>query len=233
MVMPVVIERAGNGAERAYDLPSRLLKDRIVLVESGVDDQMAHEVIAQLLYLDSISAEPIRMIINSPGGSVHSGLAIADTMEQCRSPIQTECRGLAASMGCFLLASGTPGLRYATRRASIMAHQVSSGTQGHVIDQRISLKHTEALNETLMGELAVMVGEEFDQFMYDCDRDKWMTAIEARDYGKLGFIDGVIGIDVGNVKGNVDALKKGATAKPKAKVNRKQKGANNDQEAGA
>lgn len=232
MVMPVVIERAGNGAERAYDLPSRLLKDRIILVEGGVDDRMAHEVIAQLLYLDSISADPIRMIINSPGGSVHSGLAIADTMEQCRSPIQTECRGLAASMGCFLLASGTPGLRYATRRASIMAHQVSSGTEGHVIDQRISLKHTEALNETLMGELAVMVGEKFVQFMHDCDRDKWMTALEARDYGSLGFIDGVIGIDVGTVAPGRETMKKGA--KPKAAPKRKAKAkGTTDEEASA
>ena len=154
MVMPVVIERSGNGAERAYDLPSRLLKERIILLEGGVDDQMAHEVMAQLLYLDSIDDTPIRMIINSPGGSVHAGLAIADTMEQCRSPIQTECRGLAASMGCFLLACGTPGMRYATRRASIMAHQVSSGTRGHIEDQRMAFLHTESLNETLMGELA-------------------------------------------------------------------------------
>ena len=219
MVMPVVIERSGNGAERAYDLPSRLLKERIILLEGGVDDQMAHEVMAQLLYLDSIDDTPIRMIINSPGGSVHSGLAIADTMEQCRSPIQTECRGLAASMGCFLLACGTPGMRYATRRASIMAHQVSSGTRGHIEDQRMAFLHTESLNETLMGELAEKVGMKYDQFMLDCNRDKWMSAIDARDYGKTGFIDGVIGIDAGKVDPKLSHLVKGA--KPATKKGKK------------
>ena len=219
MVMPVVIERSGNGAERAYDLPSRLLKERIILLEGGVDDQMAHEVIAQLLYLDSIDDTTIRMIINSPGGSVHSGLAIADTMEQCRSPIQTECRGLAASMGCFLLACGTPGMRYATRRASIMAHQVSSGTRGHIEDQRMAFLHTESLNETLMGELAEKVGMKYDQFMLDCNRDKWMSAIDARDYGKTGFIDGVIGIDAGKVDPKLAHLVKGA--KPATKKGKK------------
>ena len=219
MVMPVVIERSGNGAERAYDLPSRLLKERIILLEGGVDDQMAHEVMAQLLYLDSIDDTPIRMIINSPGGSVHSGLAIADTMEQCRSPIQTECRGLAASMGCFLLACGTPGMRYATRRASIMAHQVSSGTRGHIEDQRMAFLHTESLNETLMGELAEKVGMKYDQFMLDCNRDKWMSAIDARDYGKTGFIDGVIGIDAGKVDPKLAHLVKGA--KPAIKKGKK------------
>ena len=219
MVMPVVIERSGNGAERAYDLPSRLLKERIILLEGGVDDQMAHEVMAQLLYLDSIDDTPIRMIINSPGGSVHSGLAIADTMEQCRSPIQTECRGLAASMGCFLLACGTPGMRYATRRASIMAHQVSSGTRGHIEDQRMAFLHTESLNETLMGELAEKVGMKYDQFMLDCNRDKWMSAIDARDYGKTGFIDGVIGIDAGKVDPKLAHLVKGA--KPARKKGKK------------
>lgn len=197
-MMPVVIEQTHNG-ERAYDLPSRLLKDRIIMVDGGVDDNMARAVVAQLMYLDSQDDTLIRMKINSPGGSVHAGLAIADAMEQCRSPIQTECSGLAASMGCFLLACGTPGMRLATRRASIMAHQVSSGTQGHVADQRISFMHTEALNETLMGELAVMVGETDEQFMIDCDRDKWMTACEARDYGTQGFIDKVLGVDVGKV----------------------------------
>lgn len=198
-MMPVVIEQTNHG-ERAYDLPSKLLQERIILVDGGVDDQMAREVVAQLMYLDSMSDETIRMKINSPGGSVHAGLAIADQMEQCRSPIQTECSGLAASMGCFLLASGTPGMRLATRRASIMAHQVSSGTQGHVADQRIAFAHTEALNETLMGELAVMVDQDFKQFMFDCDRDKWMSAVEARDYGKAGFIDKVLGIDCGNTE---------------------------------
>lgn len=198
MMIPVVIEAEGN-SERMYDLPSRLMKDRIILVNGGVDENMALSVTAQLLYLDSVDSSPIKMYINSPGGSVHAGLAIVDTMHQCRSPIQTECRGIAASMGCFMLASGTPGYRFATRRASIMAHQVSAGNEGHVKDMKISFKHTEALNDTLMGELGTLVGQEYKQFMIDCDRDYWMTAVEARDYGKLGFIDQVIGIDCGKI----------------------------------
>jgi ATP-dependent Clp protease protease subunit len=196
MSMPVVIESVGN-SERMYDLPSKLLQNRIILLNGGVDEQMAKEAVAQLQYLDSVSDDNIRMYINSPGGSVHAGLAIADQMEQCRSKIQTVCQGYAASMGCFLLACGTPGLRFATRRAYIMAHQVSSGTGGHVMDQTISLQHTVALNQVLMGELAQMVGQDFKQFMIDCDRDKWMSAVDARDYGKNGFIDKVIGVDVG------------------------------------
>lgn len=191
-MIPVVIEQAGNGSERVYDLPSRLLKERIILVDGGVDEFMAKSVVAQLLYLDSVNQEPIKMLINSPGGSVHHGLAIVDTMEQCRSIIETECRGIAASMGCFILSCGTPGYRSATRRASIMAHQVSSGTQGHIQDQIISLKHSEHLNDTLMRELADNVGANFDQFMIDCARDKWMTAEQAKSYGSKGFIDFVV-----------------------------------------
>lgn len=191
-MIPVVIEQSGNGSERVYDLPSRLLKERIILLDGGVDDFMAKSITAQLLYLDSVNQDPIKIIINSPGGSVHAGLAIADTMEQCRSIIETECRGIAASMGCFLLAMGTPGYRSATRRASIMAHQVSSGTKGHVEDQMISLQHTIDLNKTLMGELAETVGIDYEQFMLDCNRDKWMTAEQAKSYGKKGFIDFIV-----------------------------------------
>ena len=218
-MMPIVIEQT-QGGERAYDLPSKLLQERIILVDGGVTDQMARAVVAQLIYLDSQSDELIRMKINSPGGSVHAGLAIADAMEQCRSPIQTECSGMAASMGCFLLACGTPGMRLATRRASIMAHQVSAGTEGHVHDMRISFAHTEALNTTLMGELAALVGQDYNQFMIDCDRDKWMNAVEARDYGKLGFIDKVLGIDCGNTAHNFFDAKL-VKAAPKAKKSAK------------
>lgn len=198
-MMPVVIEQGQNGQERAYDLPSRLLKDRIILLDGAFDDNMARAVVAQLLWLDSQSDEVIRIRINSPGGSVHAGLAIADTMEQCRSPIQTECFGMAASMGCYILASGTPGLRFASRRASVMAHQVSSGTQGHIEDQQISLAHTEELNDLLMGELADIVGVDFDRFMLDCRRDMWMMGTKARDYGTNGFVDQIIGLDCGNI----------------------------------
>lgn len=202
--IPVVIEQHGQH-ERVYDLASRLLKERIILLNGEVNEYMAHSAVAQLLWLDSQSDEPIIMRINSPGGSVHDGLAIADTMENCRSIIQTECCGLAASMGCFLLASGTPGYRFATRRASIMAHQVSSGTRGHIMDQIISLKHSEALNETLMGELANMVGQDYDQFMIDCNRDKWMSSDVAKNYGSKGFIDHII---VKNEKSVINAAKK-------------------------
>ena len=189
--MPIVIEKTADG-ERSYDLASRLLKERIILIDGGVDTNLAHVVSAQLLHLESQGSEDIVMYINSPGGSVHDGLKIADTMDLVRCDIKTICSGMGASMGCYLTAKGTPGKRFMTKSASLMAHQVSAGQQGHIADMRASFAHTEFLNTKLMGDLAEIVGMEYKQFMSDCDRDFWMTAQEARDYGKNGFIDGVI-----------------------------------------
>ncbi len=193
--MPAVYEEG----ERAYDLTARLLKERVILLDGPFTDEMARSVCAQLLFLDYQSDADIRIRINSPGGSVHAGLAIADTMEQCRSDIQTECFGMAASMGCYILSSGTPGKRFASRRASIMAHQVSSGTQGHIEDQKISLQHSEQLNDLLMAEIAESVGVPYEQFMLDHIRDGWYMGVQARDYGTKGFVDQIIGIDCGNI----------------------------------
>lgn len=188
--MPFVIERNERG-ERSYDLPSRLLESRIILIDSEVNTALAHTICAQLLYLDSISSDDIVIYINSPGGSVHDGLKIADQIELCRADVSTVCIGLGASMGCFLTSMGTPGKRFMTRRATLMAHQVSSGTQGLITDQKISLEHSLHLNKVLMTEMAERCGVSYEQIIKDCDRDKWMTAAEARDYGKKGFVDGV------------------------------------------
>lgn len=189
--MPIVIEKTADG-ERSYDLASSLLKSRIILIDGGVDTNLAHVVCAQLLHLESQGSEDIVMYINSPGGSVHDGLKIADMMDMVRCDIQTICSGMGASMGCYLTAKGTPGKRFMTKSASLMAHQVSAGQQGHIEDMRASFKHTDFLNDKLMGDLARIVGKDYKEFMYDCNRDFWMTAEEARDYGSNGFIDGVI-----------------------------------------
>lgn len=189
--MPFVIEKTADG-ERSFDLASALLKSRIILIDGGVDTNLAHVVCAQLLHLESQSSEDIVMYINSPGGSVHDGLKIADMMDFVRCDVQTICSGMGASMGCYLTAKGTPGKRFMTKSASLMAHQVSAGQQGHIADMRASFAHTEFLNNKLMGDLARIVGMDFDKFMQDCNRDFWMTSEEARDYGSTGFIDAVI-----------------------------------------
>lgn len=190
-IMPIVVEKSHEG-ERSYDLVSRLMKDRIILIDGGVNTNLAHVVSAQLLYLESQSSEDITMYINSPGGSVHDGLKIADTMDMIRCDVRTICSGMGASMGCYLTAKGTQGKRFMTKSASLMAHQVSAGQQGHIEDMRASFKHTDFLNDKLMGDLAKIVGKDYKEFMYDCNRDFWMTAQEARDYGTNGFIDAVI-----------------------------------------
>lgn len=191
-LMPMVIEQTANG-ERGYDIPSLLLRDRIVMVQGGVDDNMAYSIVAQLKYLDSIGDGDIEFQLHSPGGSVYAGLAIADQMRQCRSKITTICSGFAASMGCYLLAMGTPGQRYATQRAHIMAHQVITGNdRSSFPDLTVNYRHTDDLNKMLCGELADIVGVSHQQFFTDFDRDGWMTAEAARDYGTNGFIDGVI-----------------------------------------
>lgn len=189
--MPMVVEKVAGG-ERSYDLTSRLMKERMILIDGGVDTALAHVVCAQLLWLESQGSEDIVMYINSPGGSVHDGLKIADMMDMVRCDIKVICSGMGASMGCYLTAKGTKGKRFMTKNASLMAHQVSAGQSGHIEDMRASFKHTDFLNDKLMGDLSRIVGKEHEQFMLDCNRDFWMTAEEARDYGTDGFVDGVI-----------------------------------------
>lgn len=191
LTMPYVIERSSDG-ERSYDLASRLLQDRNIVIDAGFDSNMAHVVKLQLMYLDSRSADNIYMHINSPGGHVHDGLSIKDVSEMCRSKIVTIGSGLCASMGCYTLSTvGTEGMRLGTKRLSVMCHQVSSGTQGHIEDQLISLEHTKSLNVLLMSEIAERVGVSLDKLMEDARRDQWLNAEQALKYGKHGFIDGI------------------------------------------
>lgn len=205
----MVIERNAEGGERAYDLPSRLMKDRIIMIDTGVDEAFGAVVGAQLVYLDSRSDEDITMYITSPGGSVHTGLKVADAMEMARSDIRTICTGNAASMGCFLTTMGTAGKRLITRRGTLMAHQVSSGTKGLITDQKIALEHSDYLNKVLMSEMAERVGVSLDKLLKDCDRDFWMNAEQAMNYGKFGFVDGILTGKREAKTGKLEVLRRG------------------------
>ena len=155
--IPYVVEKV-NGAERTYDLASRMMQDRIIFLDTDFNDQMAHIIKQQLVWLDSQGSEPITFYISSPGGSVHAGLGIADIAKSCVSPIRTVVMGYAASMGCYTQSVvGTKGFRLGGKRSYFMCHQVSSGTQGLITDQKISLKHSDALNTLLTKEIAEAV----------------------------------------------------------------------------
>lgn len=185
----MVVEQTERG-ERAYDLFSRLLKDRIVFIGDPIDDHVANIAIAQLLFLER---EPphgadIDLYINSPGGSVTSGLAIYDVMQMLKCDIATICVGMAASMAAVLLAGGAKGKRYALPHARIMLHQVSGGYEGTVTDARIRLEEMNRAHETLMRLLAKHTGRDIDQVRRDCDRDYWMSAEEAREYGLIDVV---------------------------------------------
>lgn len=207
VLIPVVVEKSDNGSERSYDLPSRLMKDQIISIDEGVDENLAKVVGAQIMYLDSRKNKDILMYITSPGGSVHHGLKIADQMELARSDIRTICTGYAASMGCFLTTMGTPGKRLITRRGVLMAHQVSSGTKGLITDQKIALEHSEYLNNLLMSEMADRVGVSHAQLVKDCDRDYWLNPTEALNYGKFGFVDGIL-TGKRNADGKLEVLRR-------------------------
>lgn len=189
--MPYVVETVA-GQERTYDLASKMMQNRLIVVDSDFNDQMAHVIKLQLLYLDSVSNEPITMYITSPGGSVHAGLGIADVVSSMRSPLTTVVVGYAASMGCYTQSVlGTPGRRFAGARSFIMCHQVSSQTSGLITDQKISIKHSDRLNALLTSEIADAVGVDHETLLQDADRDLWLNAEEALNYGTKGFIDGI------------------------------------------
>ena len=189
MTIPFVIENSGRG-ERSYDIFSRLLKDRIVLLCDEVNDATASLICAQLLFLESQDPEKeIYMYINSPGGSVTAGMAIYDTMQFIAPPVATMCMGQAASMGAFLLAGGAKGMRYALPNSRIMIHQPSAGTQGQVTDMAIHLKRLETIKERMNRILADNCGKSVEQVTADCERDNFMTAQQALEYG---LIDKVI-----------------------------------------
>jgi ATP-dependent Clp protease protease subunit len=187
--IPIVIERDGRGNERSWDIYSRLLVDRIVFIGTPIDDQVANIVVAQLLFMQmSDPKKDIHMYINSPGGSVSSGLAIYDTMQYLTCDLNTYCIGQAASMGAVLLCAGTKGKRYALPNANIMIHQVLGGAEGQASDVEIRVKHMLKLKNTLNGILSKHTGKPVDQVERDCDRDNFMSAEEAKNYGLVDMV---------------------------------------------
>ena len=186
--IPYVIEQTGRG-ERSYDIYSRLLKDRIVFLGTEVEDGIANSIIAQLLFLESEDPEKdIHLYINSPGGSVTAGMAIYDTMQYIKSPVSTICVGLAASMAAVLLASGAKGKRLALPNAEVMIHQPSGGTRGQVTDIEIHTRNILKTRERLNRILARHTGQEVEAVARDTDRDNFMTAEEALQYGLIDRI---------------------------------------------
>ena len=188
-LVPMVIEQTSRG-ERSYDIFSRLLNDRIIMLNGQVDDASASLIVAQLLYLEGQDPEKdISFYINSPGGSVSAGMAIYDTMQYVKCDVSTICIGMAASMGAFLLSAGTKGKRYALPNAEVMIHQPLGGAQGQASDILISARHIERTRENLNKILSQNTGKPLEQIAVDTDRDNWMTAAEAQEYG---IIDKVI-----------------------------------------
>ena len=182
-LIPMVVEKSAGG-ERAYDIYSRLLKDRIVFVGGEIDDNMANAVVAQLLFLQAQDSEKeVSMYINSPGGSVTAGLAILDTMKMVKCPVATYCVGQASSMGAILLASGDKGRRYALPHARIMVHQPWGGAQGKASDIEITAREILRLKEMLNGILAEAAGKTLESVTNDTDRDHFMSAEEAKSWG--------------------------------------------------
>jgi len=187
--VPYVVEQTNRG-ERSYDIFSRLLNDRIIMLSEEVNDTTASLIVAQLLYLEAQDPDKdIQFYINSPGGSVTAGMAIYDTMQYIKCDVSTICIGLAASMGAFLLSAGTKGKRYALPNAEIMIHQPSAGTQGQITDMAIHLKRLETIKGRMNRILAANTGKELDEVTAACERDNFMSAGEAQAFG---LIDKVI-----------------------------------------
>lgn len=187
-LIPTVIEQSSRG-ERAYDIYSRLLKDRIVMLSGPIDDAVANSVIAQLLFLDAQDPDKdIYLYINSPGGSVSAGLAIFDTMNFINADVQTIVIGMAASMGAFLLAAGEKGKRYALPNAEVMIHQPLGGAQGQATEIEIAAKHILKTRDTLNKILAERTGQTLKVIARDTDRDNYMSAEEAVKYGLVDAI---------------------------------------------
>ena len=187
--VPYVIEQTGQG-ERSYDIFSRLLKDRIIFLGEEVTDVSASLVVAQLLFLEAEDPnKDINLYINSPGGSVTAGMAIYDTMQYIKCDVSTICIGMAASMGAFLLSGGTKGKRFALPNAEIMIHQPSGGAQGQATEINIVAEHILKIREKLNKIIAENTGQPLDKVKIDTERDNYMTADEAKEYG---LIDAVI-----------------------------------------
>ena len=184
-LVPMVIEKTQYG-ERAYDIYSRLLKDRIIFVGGPVEDHMADLIMAQLLFLESENpTKDIQMYINSPGGSVSAGLAIYDTMNHIKPDVSTICMGMAASMGAFLLAGGTKGKRFALPNARMMIHQVMGGAEGQASDIEIQAKEILYIKQRLNEILAKNTGQKLEKIEKDTDRNFWMSGTDAVEYGLI------------------------------------------------
>lgn len=184
-LVPMVVEQTARG-ERAYDIYSRLLKDRIVFLVGPVEDMVANLVVAQLLFLESENPDKdIHLYINSPGGSVTAGMSIYDTMQFVRCDVSTMCIGQAASMGSFLLAAGAAGKRYALPNSRMMIHQPSGGSSGVAADIEIQAKEILLMRENLNQVLATHTGQSVERIAQDTDRDFWMSPVEAQEYGLI------------------------------------------------
>lgn len=187
-LIPTVIEQTNRG-ERAYDIYSRLLKDRIIMIGSPIDDNVANSVVSQLLFLQAQDADKdIYLYINSPGGSVTAGMAIYDTIQHIKPDVQTIALGLAASMGSFLLAAGTIGKRHALPNAEIMIHQPLGGAQGQATEIEIAAKHILKTRDKLNQILADRTGQKLRKIEKDADRDFFMSAEEAKEYGIIDSV---------------------------------------------
>ena len=183
--LPTVVEQSGKG-DRAFDIYSRLLRERIIFLGTGIDDQVADSLVAQLLFLEAEDPEKdIQIYVNSPGGSVTAGLAIYDTMQQVSPDVVTICYGLAASMGAFLLSGGTKGKRLALPNARIMIHQPLGGAQGQAVDIEIQAKEILFLKDTLNGLMAEHTGQPLEKITEDTDRDYFLSPAEAVEYGLI------------------------------------------------
>ncbi|KAA1042472.1 ATP-dependent Clp endopeptidase proteolytic subunit ClpP [Macrococcus equipercicus] len=184
-LIPTVIETTNRG-ERAYDIYSRLLKDRIIMLGSQIDDNVANSIVSQLLFLQAQDAEKdIYLYINSPGGSVTAGMAIYDTMQHIKPDVQTICIGMAASMGSFLLAAGAKGKRFALPNAEVMIHQPLGGAQGQATEIEIAARHILKTREKLNRILSERTGQPIEKIEKDTDRDNFLSAEEAKEYGLI------------------------------------------------
>lgn len=183
-LIPSVVEKSSDG-ERAYDIYSRLLKDRIIILSGEIDDNLANSIVAQLLYLDSLNHDPINLYINSPGGSITAGMAIYDTMNYIKSKVSTICIGMAASMAAFLLSSGEKGMRFILPNGEVMIHQPLGGAQGQATEIKIAAERILKLKEKLNKILSKNTGQSLEKISNDTERDYFLSADEALEYGLI------------------------------------------------
>ena len=187
MLIPSVIEKSSDG-ERVYDIYSRLLKDRIIILSGEINDNLSNVIVAELLYLDSLNHDPINLYINSPGGSITSGIAIYDTMNYIESKVSTVCIGMAASMAAFLLSCGEHGMRYALPNSEVMIHQPLGGAQGQATEIKIAAERILRLKKKLNTILSEKTGQNLKKIEADTERDYFLTADEALEYGLIDKI---------------------------------------------